>query len=241
MLLTENYKNLKFLAIIPARGGSKRIPGKNIRKFCDLPMISFPIRICQDANFFDEIFVSTDDLEISEISKFYGASVPFLRNKELASDQMPTMPVIADFIKNLRIESETIVFCVYATNPFLEVADLKKARDILCETNLTRNEFDFVSTVTTFPFPIQRSLKRIEKDVFEMAEKKYLWTHSQNLEDRFHGASQFWAGYAEKWMSAESMDSRIKGIVIPRWRVQDIDTEEDWTRAELMYKAIALQ
>lgn len=221
------------VCIIPARGGSKRIPRKNIRAFCGRPMISWPIRAAIDSGCFDRIVVSTDDDEIADVAKECGAEVPFRRSADLADDHTPTIPVIADAINRLAIADRTPVCCLYATSPFVIPADLCAGLDRLRETGAP-----FVLSVTTYAFPIQRALRRDASGVVEMFDPAQMQTRSQDLEEAWHDAGQFYWGHAESWKSGRGIfEAGAQGLPLPRHRVQDIDTEEDWRRAELMFQA----
>lgn len=225
------------IAIIPARGGSKRIPRKNIRQFCGKPLIAYSIDAAKNAGIFDHIIVSTDDDEIRDIANQYGAETPFVRPKELADDHATTVPVIkhaVSWVQN-NIGDVDNVCCIYATAPFIQANALLKAYD-----NLVKNHIQgYVFSATTFPFPIQRAFKVKENGLVEMFEPKNYMTRSQDLEEAFQDAGQFYWGSAAAYLSEKiffSTDSMA--YVLPRHMVQDIDTLEDWKRAELMYEAL---
>ena len=221
------------ICVIPARGGSKRIPQKNIRLFCGKPMIAWSIQAAADSGCFDRIVVSTDDDAIAEMATSYGAEVPFRRMAVLADDYTPTLPVIADAIQQLNIEDQTAVCCLYATAPFVTAHDLRSGRELLTET-----EAPFVLAVTTYAFPIQRALRRQASGTVEMFDPTKMQTRSQDLEEAWHDAGQFYWGQAHRWKNGKGIfDLGAKGFALPRHRVQDIDTEEDWHRAERMMRA----
>lgn len=222
------------ICVIPARGGSKRIPRKNVRDFCGRPMISWSIKAAIDSGCFDRIVVSTDDNEIARIAVDCGAEAPFRRSPELSDDHTPTVPVIADAITQLAIENQTPVCCLYATAPFAMPSDLRKGLELLRNT-----EAPFVLSVTTYAFPIQRALRRDRSGVVEMFDPARMLTRSQDLEEAWHDAGQFYWGYTESWTSGRGVfEAGAQGLPLPRYRVQDIDTEEDWVRAEQMMSAL---
>jgi N-acylneuraminate cytidylyltransferase len=216
------------ICVIPARGGSKRIPRKNIRLFCGKPMIAWPIRAAMESGCFERIIVSTDDDEIANIAKSCGAEVPFCRGAALADDHTPTVPVIADAIAQLNIEEQIAVCCLYATAPFVTPHDLWAGHGLLIETGAP-----FVLAVTTYAFPIQRALRRQASGAVEMFDPAQMQTRSQDLEEAWHDAGQFYWGLANSWKSGKSIfDVGAQSLALPRHQVQDIDTEEDWLLAE---------
>lgn len=223
------------LAVIPARGGSKRIPRKNIRPFGGRPMIAWSIRAAQDSGLFDRILVSTDDEEIAAIARAEGAEVPFLRPAALSDDYAGTIPVIAHAVEWQNTTGITAdeVCCIYATAPFLEADDLHRGLKILCETGA-----DYAFSVTSYASPIQRALRiRSDKRV-EMFDPAQFETRSQDLEDAWHDAGQFYWGRGDAWLAHKSLfGPHAAPVVMPRYRVQDIDTPDDWHRAELMFQA----
>lgn len=223
------------IAIIPARGGSKRIPRKNIKKFAGLPIIAHSIKAALECGLFDKIIVSTDDEEIAQVARSFGAQVPFIRPKELSDDHTATIPVIAHAIQTLQNEHVIDnVCCIYATAPFIRSSDLIDAYNAL----LTHNK-QYAFPVTTFPFPIQRGVKRDVEGNIEMFNPQHFATRSQDLEEAYHDVGQFYWGRADAWLEGKPIFSdAATTIVLPRHLVQDIDTPEDWIRAELMYKVL---
>lgn len=225
------------VAIIPARGGSKRIPRKNILDFCGKPMIAWSIEAAKKSAVFDRILVSTDDPEIREIALAWGAEVPFERPPELANDQAGTLPVIRHAVEWLK-ENDTFpsrVCCIYSTAPFLLPGFLHEAVELL-----TANpEVEFVLSVTTFNAPIFRAL-RLEKDNrTSMFWPEYEATRSQDLPAAFHDAGQFYWGTAEAWLGNDRIfSSNSRAVILPPHLVQDIDTPEDWQQAELKFQAL---
>ncbi|MCX6074655.1 MAG: pseudaminic acid cytidylyltransferase [Campylobacterales bacterium] len=224
------------IAIIPARGGSKRIPRKNIKLFQGKPMIAYSIEAAKECGLFDKIIVSTDDEEIAEIARSYGAEVPFIRPKELSDDHTATIPVIAHAIQTLQEQGDSIdtVCCIYATAPFIRSEDIVSAYNAL----LTHNK-QYAFPVTSFPFPIFRGVKRDEEGNVQMFFPEHFSTRSQDLEEAYHDVGQFYWGTSEAWLEGNPIFSEAATtIILPRHLVQDIDTLEDWERAELMYKVL---
>lgn len=223
------------VAIIPARGGSKRIPRKNIRPFCGKPMISWSIAAALTSECFDRVIVSTDDDEIAVTARQYGAETPFARPEELSGDHTPTIPVISHAIEWLRAHDKApeFVCCIYATAPFLHPDDLRAGAALLDEKNL-----DYVFSATRFSFPIQRALRMAQDGRVSMFHPEHFNTRSQDLEEAFHDAGQFYWGRAASWTKGLPIFSAHSAIIqLPSWRVQDIDTEDDWIRAEKLFRA----
>lgn len=223
------------VAVIPARGGSKRIPNKNIRSFAGMPIINHSIEAARNSGCFDRVVVSTDDDVIAEVARAHGAEVPFRRPPAIADDLTPTIPVIRHAITTLRDQGEDPqeVCCIYATAPFLRGCDLRAAFDQL------PNSSAFVLAVTEFRFPIQRALRRNAAGRVSMFELEHFATRSQDLEPAWHDAGQFYLAKAETWLSEDVIfQSGSIGIALPTSRVQDIDTPDDWEHAELMFEAL---
>jgi pseudaminic acid cytidylyltransferase len=225
------------VAIIPARGGSKRIPRKNIKSFAGLPIIAHSIKAAIESNLFDRIIVTTDDEEIADVSRSFGAEIPFIRPKELSDDHTATIPVIAHAIQTLQKQSVIhAACCIYATAPFIRSQDIITAYNAL----ITHNK-QYAFPVTTFPFPIFRGVKRDDTGSIEMFWPQHFATRSQDLEEAYHDVGQFYWGTADAWLSGKPIFSdAATTIVLPRHLVQDIDTPEDWHRAELMHKVLSL-
>lgn len=226
----------KTIAIIPARGGSKRIPRKNIREFCGKPMLAWSIEAAQASGLFDEIMVSTDDPEIAAIARQYGASVPFTRPEKLANDYTGTTEVIAHGIQWALDQGWSLeaVCCIYATAPFIEVDDLQQSWELL-----NSGDWLYSFPVTEFPAPIFRSFSIQEDKGLAMFFPEHFQTRSQDLPRAYHDAGQFYWGRPQAWLSAEPIFSKHSApLIIPRSRVQDIDTEEDWDNARLMAQAL---
>ncbi|MBE0499775.1 MAG: pseudaminic acid cytidylyltransferase [Campylobacterales bacterium] len=226
------------VAIIPARGGSKRIPRKNIKDFCGKPMIAYSIEAALESELFGRVIVSTDDEEIASVAKKYGAEVPFMRPKELSDDFTPTIPVIAHALEQLLREAPVnIACCIYATAPFIQSRFLKEAYAALIQSG---SAYSF--SAASFAFPIQRAIKLDAHRHVEMFYPEHFNTRSQDLEEAYHDAGQFYFGAAQAWMEGKPIFTKEStAIILPRYRVQDIDTPEDFKLAELMYGAIKEQ
>jgi N-acylneuraminate cytidylyltransferase len=224
------------VAIIPARGGSKRIPRKNIRDFCGKPMIAWSIEAAKHSAIFDRIIVSTDDPEIREISMAWGAEVPFERPPELADDHAGTLPVVRHVVNWLKVNDSlpSRACCIYATAPFLQPGFLHEAlRRLTAEP-----EVEFVFSVTAFDFPIFRALRLGENHRTSMFWPEHEATRSQDLPAAYHDAGQFYWGTAEAWLTRDRIfSSNSRAVILPPHRVQDIDTPEDWLQAELKFRA----
>jgi pseudaminic acid cytidylyltransferase len=222
------------ICVIPARGGSKRIPRKNIKKFNGKPIIAYSIEAALGSSSIDQVIVSTDDEEISKVAKEYGAQVPFVRPEELSNDHAVTNPVIAHAIKWMEDRGSCInsVCCLYATAPFVQANIITDAYEQFREA-----EADFCFSVTSFPFPIQRAIKIIQNNKIDMFYPEHLNTRSQDLEEAYHDAGQFYWGTKQSFDSdASILSETVVPYILPRHLVQDIDTVEDWIRAEMMYK-----
>jgi N-acylneuraminate cytidylyltransferase len=224
------------LGVIPARGGSKRIPRKNIKPFCGKPMIAWSIEAAIKSNCFHKVIVSTDDCEIAEVAKEYGAEVPFMRPANLSDDFAGTIPVIAHAIEMQQQSGFSVaeVCCIYATAPFVSGSDLQLGLKVM--QNLSA---DYAFSVTSYPFPIQRAIRIDSNQRVEMFQGEYLNIRSQDLEDAWHDAGQFYWGKSQAWLSGVPIfGSNSAAVILPRYRVQDIDTLEDWKQAELIFKAL---
>lgn len=227
------------LAVIPARGGSKRIPRKNIKPFSGKPMIAWSIEAALACGVFDRVVVSTDDLEIAEVAKAHGAVVPFMRPPALADDHTGTSAVIAHAIGWYREHGNTpdLVCCIYATAPFIAGPDIQRGLDLLTDSGA-----DFVFSVTSYPFPIQRAIKLTVNGRVDMFQPEHFNTRSQDLIAAYHDAGQFYWGRADAWLANKPIFSAgAVPVVLPRHRVQDIDTPEDWERAEYLFRAMNLE
>jgi pseudaminic acid cytidylyltransferase len=225
------------IAVIPARGGSKRIPRKNVRDFCGKPMIAWAISVAKESNLFDEIIVSTDDNEIADIARGRGAKIPFIRPESLADDLTPTVPVIAHAVKSCIDSGWDINFacCIYPCVPFLHVGDLVAAFEMLQACNA-----DFVYPVTEYAHPIQRAMRRLSTGGMQFYSPEFELTRTQDLEKSYHDAGQFYWGKTSAWVEHKKMHTAGIGMPIPNWRVVDIDSEDDWICATRNFKALSL-
>lgn len=226
------------IAVIPARGGSKRIPRKNIRMFCGKPIIAYSIAAAQQTELFDQIVVSTDDEEIASVAREFGATTPFIRPKEIADDFTGTNAVVKHAVAwfNERANDVVHACCLYATAPFLQARFIKEGFEAL-----TRSDALFAFSVTSYAFLIQRAVRITADGRVDAIYPEHRMTRSQDLEHAYHDAGQFYWGTARAFLDdAPLFAPHAIGIILPRHLVQDIDTPEDWTRAELMYRAANL-
>jgi len=221
------------IAIIPARGGSKRIPRKNIKSFAGKPMIAYAIEAAQTCGLFAHVVVSTDDPEIAFAAREVGAEVPFVRPPELADDHTPTVPVIQQATaacESLGWVSEFIC-CIYPCVPFIQQHDVRAALQLLKNTP----DADYSYPVTEFPSAIQRALKRFPDGRMAPLYPEYELTRTQDLQPAYHDAGQFYWGRRTAWQSNPRIHQCGVGLLIPNCRVVDIDTQVDWERAEFLY------
>ena len=223
------------IAVIPARGGSKRIKGKNVRPFAGKPLIAYSIEAAKQSGVFDDIVVSTDSPEIARVAKAWGATMIIERPDALSDDHTGTSPVVRHAIEGYSeiVDKPDFVCCIYATAPFLQA-------DFLAD-GLTRLQaapaMHYAFSVTTFDFPIQRAI-RLAGNGVEPVDAGNMGMRSQDLEECYHDAGQFYWGHSNAWLAHQPMFAPHSiPVVLPRHLVQDIDTMEDWTRAELMYLA----
>ncbi|WP_318522656.1 pseudaminic acid cytidylyltransferase [Photobacterium leiognathi] len=222
------------IAIIPARGGSKRIPRKNIKLFHSKPMIAYSIEAAIQSGCFDKVIVSTDDKEIAEVAVKYGAEVPFIRPNDISDDHATTMDVMHHAITwcenhGLKIES---VCCLYATAPFVTAEFLQQGL-----TRLEKEGCEFVFSATSFPFPIQRAIKLSASGEVSMFYPENEQVRSQDLDEAYHDAGQFYWGKKEAFLERKSVFSSHSCVVLlPRYLVQDIDIQEDWDFAEALFQ-----
>ncbi|MBB5022061.1 pseudaminic acid cytidylyltransferase [Desulfurispira natronophila] len=222
------------IAIIPARGGSKRIPRKNIRTFHGKPIIGWSIELALASKLFEQVIVSTDCPDIAAVAREFGAEVPFMRPAELSDDHTGTAPVVAHAIQWLADQGQpcTHACCIYATAPFLRQQYLQEGLRAL-QQDSTKH---FAFSVTSFAFPIFRALK-IENRQLGMLWPEHAQTRSQDLPEAYHDAGQFYWGIAQAWQEQLPLfASHSAPVILPRHLVQDIDTLEDWQRAELMFE-----
>ncbi|WP_291399324.1 pseudaminic acid cytidylyltransferase [Daejeonella sp.] len=225
----------KVLAIITARGGSKRIPRKNIRNFLGKPIISYSIEAAIASGIFDETMVSTDDIEIAEIAKSFGAIIPFMRSEARSNDHANTVEVITEVLEEYRKRGKEFeyVVCIYPTAPFITAEKLRNAYDLIL-----RYDAKSVVPIVRYSFPILRSFK-IEDGLVKMNWPEYISAHSQDLPPAYHDCGQFYFLNTSQFMIEKKLFTDLTiPIEMPESEVQDIDNEEDWKLAEIKYKNI---
>ena len=223
-------------AVIPARGGSKRIPRKNIRDFCGKPMMVWSIEAALTSGCFDQVIVSTDDAEIGEVARRAGAFTPFIRPRDLSDDFTGTTAVVQHAVRYLEAQGIEVdeVCCIYATAPFVQAQDIRTGLNLLLQSHA-----DYAFSVATYAFPVQRALRVTDAGGVEPLDPSQENTRSQDLEEAFHDAGQFYWGTVRAWRDARPIFSAASvPVVLPRYRVQDIDTLEDWERAVWMFTAM---
>lgn len=223
----------KNIAIIPARGGSKRIPHKNIRSFCGKPILSYSIDAALSSNIFDEVMVSTDDEDIAHIARKYGANVPFMRRKETAGDYASTNDVLMEVLDEYEKRGETFdrMCCIYPTAPFVTAEKLACAIELLEEKNAQQ-----VFPVVAYSFPPQRCNIIDAKGCIEYRFPQYRMTRSQDLEPWYHDAGQFYCYDVEKYIACDGICTENIPLIVSELEVQDIDNESDWKLAEMKYQ-----
>jgi pseudaminic acid cytidylyltransferase len=224
------------IAVIPARGNSKRIPRKNIKEFNGKPIIAYSIEAAIEANCFDEVVVSTDDEEIAAIARSYGAKTPFLRPHELSDDYTTISDVIRHSIHWYcdNAQSPDLICCIFATAPLLRS---KYILEGLEKIKIFNSKFSF--SVTDFSYPIQRAIYINDNGLIEMFNPKLYNMRSQDLKQGFHDAGQFYWGTKESWLIDQELFNALPvPVILPRYLVQDIDTMDDWKSAEIAYRVI---
>lgn len=224
------------LAMIPARGGSKRIPGKNIRSFLGKPIIGYSIQAAIDSGLFDEVMVSTDDDEIKNIALSLGAKVPFLRSNENSDDHATTASVIKEVIQQYEVVGRTFDYtcCIYPTAPFVNAEVLVRAY-----SKLTMEKLQAVFPVMRYSYPIQRALKLSKEGRVDMFYPEFLTSRSQDLEPSYHDAGQFYFFNTEDFLTKGKLFTPDSGgIVISELEGHDIDNEDDWKIAEMKYELL---
>lgn len=223
------------IAIIPARGGSKRIPRKNIRDFLGKPIIAYSIEIALRSNLFDEVMVSTDDAEIAKIAKSYGATVPFIRSSSSSDDMATTADVIQEVLERYRKDNKNFAIgcCIYPTAPFVSELNLEKSIKKLID-----KDFDTVFPVVKYSYPIQRALK-VNQEKMSLFSEEYKNSRSQDLEESYHDAGQFYTFKVSEFLESNNLWTNNTGVIeLSEMSVQDVDTENDWKLAELKYKLL---
>jgi N-acylneuraminate cytidylyltransferase len=227
------------IAVIPARGGSKRIPRKNIRPFCGKPIIAYSIAAAKESALFDEVVVSTDDEEIAALARDFGATTPFMRPKLIADDFTGTNAVVKHAISWFAEQGSAVAHacCIYATAPLIQSRFIRESYE-----RLSASDAAFAFSVTDYAFPIQRALRVTADGRVEALHPEHRMTRSQDLEPAYHDAGQFYWGTAEAFLDDVPLfSSRSLGVILPRLLVQDIDTPEDWEQAEAMFRAVNRQ
>jgi len=225
------------VAIIPARGGSKRIARKNLKLFNGLPMIVWSIRAALDSGLFDQVVVSTDDQEIAEVARAHGAQVPFMRPPALADDFTGTAAVIVHALETLLEQGQHFDYacCIYATAPLLQARYLEQGLQRLIQ----HPQKSYAFSVCGFAAVVQRALTVDAEGALEALYPQYRETRSQDLPEAYHDAGQFYWGRTLAWLRGDVLfSSRSLPVILPRYLVQDIDTLEDWKRAEYLYAAL---
>ena len=228
--------NSNNIAIIPARGGSKRIPKKNIKDFLGKPIIAYSIEMALNIKLFSKVIVSTDDQEIKDVAIKYGAEVPFIRPKEIADDFTGTHEVIGHAVKWLENNGEKMdyVCCIYPTAPLIEKDDLIKGYKII-----QTGKWNFIIAATNFSYPIFRSFENLPDGGLKMIFPEHYSSRSQDLPEVYHDAGLFYWAKPEIWKKKPEGFSEKNSIVkIPSYRIQDIDTHDDWKKAEIIYEII---
>jgi N-acylneuraminate cytidylyltransferase len=226
---------MKKLCIIPARGGSKRIPRKNIKPFMGKPIIAYSIEAALKCGVFDEVMVSTDDEEIAAVAKQYGAKVPFMRSAETANDYATTVDVLMEVINTYKLKGEEFdtICCLYSTAPFVTSERLVEASSQLSD------DVDACFTIVQYSYPIQRSLRFGDKGFVEMKFPEHQKSRTQDLEKVYHDAGQFYFVKTDSLITEKTVwCKRTKPLVLSELEVQDLDTETDWLLAEMKFKLI---
>lgn len=226
------------IAVIPARGGSKRIPRKNVRNFDGRPMISYAIKAALDSGLFRHVVVSTDDEEIARVALACGAEVPFSRPARLADDYTPTVPVVAHAISEAAKLGwvPDYVCCIYPAVPLLAISDLSEALELL-----KASQADYSFPIAEFPSAIQRAMKIGHGHRLSSFFPEHEFTRTQDLERAFFDAGQFYWGRRQAWVENPRVHNSAVGLEIQGHRVVDIDTPEDWKRAEILYQSLVLR
>lgn len=227
------------LAIIPARGGSKRIPGKNIRPFCGRPILAYSIQAARDSNLFDRIIVSTDSPQIAEVARQYGAEVPFWRSATASDDYATLLDALQEVVSQLARHGEHYdeICCLLPTAPLVTAKRLQQAHTLLEQDN-----YDAIFPIVRFGYPIQRALGQDKDGRVAMLQPEHYGTRSQDLPAAFHDAGQFYAFRPGPCFAAGRMfTDNSAGIEISELEAQDIDSETDWALCELKYQLLQNQ
>lgn len=222
---------MKNIAIIPARGGSKRIPRKNIKPFMGKPIMAYSIEAALKSNLFDVVMVSTDDEEIADIARQYGAEVPFMRSKSTSNDSATLSDVLKEVISAFKNRGAYYdnMCCILATAPLISSVDIQRGYDKL----LDNDSISVLYPIVQFSYPVQRCIKLGQDGEIAMKWPEYQNARSQDLEKLYHDSGTFYWYKIKPWLAGNVKRS---GVVIDEHYVQDIDTEEDWLLAELKYQ-----
>lgn len=223
------------IAIITARGGSKRIPGKNVRDFCGKPILAYSVEAALQSGLFEEVMVSTDSETIAESAKTYGASVPFLRSAETSNDYATTADVLSEVLENYQRKGRRFeaFCCLYPTAPFVTAEKLRDAAEVF-----QNSRADSLMCVTRFSYPPQRAVV-LRDDFLSWAYPEYERTRSQDLEPIYHDCGQFYFCKSDIFLTRRSLvTERTVPFILPETEVQDIDNEEDWRIAESKYRVL---
>lgn len=222
------------VCVIPARGGSKRIPRKNVRDFAGRPMLAWPIEAARASALFDRIVVSTDDAEVAQVARAWGAETPFVRPSELADDYAPTVAVLAHAVEELKLDAPgDLVCCLYATAAMIRADDLREGLRALSNDAAAA----YAVSVVRFDYPIERALRILPSGRLALRNPDLVNTRSQDLEPAYHDAGQFYWGRAEAFRRQEPLlGPSALPVVLPSWRAADIDTPDDWVRAEMLLR-----
>lgn len=221
------------VVVVPARGGSRRVPRKNVRLLDGRPLVAWAVATARAVAGVDRVVVSTDDVEVAEAARAAGAEVPFLRSADLSDDHTPLVPVIADAADRLGLPDDTLVCCLYATAVGLLPEDLERAAGLLADSDAP-----YAVGVVRYPHPVQRALSMDSSGRIALVEPDLALVRTQDLPERWHDAGQFVWGRAGAWRAGRPVLTAALGVELPSWRVVDLDTEEDWARAELVHARI---
>lgn len=226
---------MKNLCIIPARGGSKRIPRKNIKQFMGKPIIAYSIEAALNSGVFDEVMVSTDDEEIAGVARQFGASVPFLRSAETSNDYATTVDVLLEVVNKYKEQGKVFktICCLYSTAPFVTSERLKEASSQISDS------IDACFTIVQYSYPIQRSLRINEDNCVEMRFPEHLKSRTQDLEKVYHDAGQFYFVKTDSLVNEKTVwCKRTAPLILSELEVQDLDTLTDWQLAEMKYQLL---
>lgn len=226
---------MNHIAIIPARSGSKRLPGKNTKSFLGTPMIARAILTAKSTNIFDRIIISTDDPDTAGLAIEYGAEAPFIRDAALSGDNVATVPVIKDAILKTKTDENLpeFVTAIYPCTPLLQPEDLIHAFE-----TLKISQASYVFPISEFPSPPERSLSLGAFNEVRSTYPENAWRRTQDFDQKFYDAGQFYCGRVQSWIDEKELHNGSQAIIIPAWRAIDIDNQNDWTTAERYYTGL---